>query len=173
MVTKALNRIFWRFGGNGNKNPFPVNQGDLDALQELSDYVEETQKQQYEQNELFAKLYIYLSQKIMETDKSTVFETNHRRKIGNLLKKPLSQIVNDLTDSLNDSEQYALLQDAGCDFKHPALRIEGETTKQTQKLNELLRTPKNALKLSRQVWNYEQVNEAIIAEVNHIINLSK
>ena len=82
-------------------------------------------------------------------------------------------MVQDLTDSLNDSEQYNLLELAGSDLKHPVLRKEGEATKTMEKLNELLREPLNGLKLSREVWNYEEVNESIMAEVNNVINLNR
>ena len=199
MITNALNRLYWRFGGNDNKNPFPVNQSDLDALQEISNYIDESEKKQYEHNELFAKLYIYLSQKIMENDGSTVFETNHRRKIGNLLKKPLSHIIEDLKNSLNDSEMYFMLDKSKIkggvipegmghvhiDYIHEALSEEMSPENVLKTLNKWVKQKdkeqENIMELYKEnpdavlgnVWDYETVQDAMIAEVNNVINLNR
>jgi uncharacterized membrane protein YgaE (UPF0421/DUF939 family) len=173
MIKKAIDRIFWRFGGNGNKKPFPVNDKDIEAYNHIEKYFQETQKQQYEANELFAKMYIYTAMKIMENDKSTVYDKNHQKKIGNLLKYPLSQLIENLAQSLNDSEMYSLLEDAGHDFKHPALRKEGEPPECMEKLQTLLKEPKNANKLYGKAWTYEKVKDPIMDEINNLINLYK
>lgn len=173
-IIKAIQRLGWRFSEATKKdNTFTVNQNDIDALTTIAGYVEQTQKQQYEANHLFAKLYTYMAMKIMDNDGSTVFENNHRRKIGNLLKKPLSQIMDDLTESLNDSERYGLLESIGVDLKHPALRKEAETTKTMKELNKALKTPENDSRLLGNVFSKEHVQEAMIAEINLLINLNR
>lgn len=172
MVTKAIQRIGWRFSKATEKdNTFTVNQNDIDALNSIAEYIEQTQKQQFEANELFAKMYVYTAMRIMENDKSTVYDNNHQKKIGNLLKYPLSQLIDNLAQSLNDSEMYSLLEDVGHDFKHPALRTTDEPPKCMEKLKELLTEPKNANRLNGNVWTYEKVKEPIMAEVNNLINL--
>ena len=173
-ITKAIQRLGWWFSEATKKdNTFTVNQNDIDALKAIDEFVEFGQKEQYNANHLFAKLYIYMAMKIMENDSSTVFENNHRRKIGNLLKKPLSQIIDDLTESLNDSERYSLLESIGVDLKHPALRKEAEATKTMKELNKALKTPENDTRLLGNVFSKEHVQEAMIAEINLLINLNR
>lgn len=173
MVKQALNRIFWRFGGNGNNNPFPVNQADLDALQELIDYFEQAQKQQFEANQLFAKLYIANMMRIMDVEGSTVFDTTAKRRIGAVLKKPISQLIEELTESLNDSDKYALISSFEGALKHPATLSEVQRIKRAQDIKESLKSDKNVDTLISGVWKYEDVEPNIVSEINHIINLYK
>lgn len=172
-ISKALNRIGWRFGGNDNKNPFPVNENDIEAFNVIADYVEEAQKKQYEANELFAKLYVHNFTKILERDGATVFENRARDLIGGILKMPLEQIIENLQKSLNESEHYGLFKDAGVSLKHPALRSEGETKQGMKKLNEMLKNDENLKKFKGNVWDYDTVSNAVVSEVNQMINLYK
>ncbi len=166
-LEKDIQRLTWRFSSGKSFTP---NQNDINAINSVVDFYNQSQEKQFENNGLFAKLYIYLSMKIMQNDGSTVFENNHRRKIGNLLKKPLSQIIEDLTQSLNDSEQYGILKEAGHDFKHPVLRQKGEAKSVMDKLNKTLLETKNMDRLTGKVWQTEDVEQAIISEVNFMIN---
>ena len=169
MIREAIKRIGWRLS-NG---PFEVNRNDIEAFNDISVFVEKAQKKQFEHNELFAKMYIYTAMKIMENDNSTVFDANHRKKIGNLLALPLDQIIENLTDSLNDSEQYGVLKDAGLDLRHPALLKTSERADNMDKINEALKTPLNEERLFGKVWDFEAVKNGMIAEVNNMINLHR
>lgn len=169
-IKKSINRIFWRFGGNGNKNPFPVNQLDADALNEIIEYVDQKEKQQYEANELFAKLYIYIYQKILENDNSTVMDKEPRMKIYNLLKKPLTQVIDNFKDSLNNSERYELLEELNIDLKHPALQNEERSSNDIENLKEAIKDPEKLNQLAGEVWDYETVSEILQTEINQAIN---
>lgn len=168
-IRKAVNRVFWRFGGNGNKKPFPVNQEDVDSYSIIKDYVRQTEQNVFKNNEAFAKLYIYLTMKINEADKTSVYDANARRKIGNLLNRPLNLIIEDFKTSLNDSEMYELLDSAGIEIKHPALKNEAQTTTDTKKLIEAVKTPENREKLLREVWDYDTVQDCLISDVNRAL----
>ncbi len=172
-IKTAVNRIYWRFGGNENKHPFPVNAEDVEAYTALKDYVKYTQEQQYQQNELFAKLYTYLFMKIMENDKTTILDTEARKKIYSLLKKPLFQVVEDFQASLNESEMYSLYDDLGIDLKHPLERSEEETIQYTNKLNEAVREPETMKRFTGKAWDFETVKDMVEAEVNQAINFFK
>lgn len=173
-TTQALNRIHWRFGGDNNPNPFPVNENDLEAFNALYDDHIERQKKQIHNYCLFAKLYIYLYMKILENDGSTVKDNFARKKIYNLLKKPLPQIINDFRQSLNDSEQYELLETINDGaIKHPVLQTEDERATNLQKMELLLEDPENRKKFLGEVWDYNSVLELSEAEVNQAINKFK
>lgn len=171
MIQKDLQRILWRFS-EAVKQPnksFTVNQKDLDALKGISGYVDRMEKQQFEQNELFAKLYIFIFMRVLENEKSTVFDNSARRRIGNILNKPIEQVISDLVQSLNDSEQYEWLDNLGVEIKHPALRTEKETEEMSKKLNESLKNSLN--KVLEPVWGYDAVKDAVMSEVNSMIGL--
>jgi|GEM_PF-3569875 len=169
MAIKSLQRIGWRFSEAAKRSDksFKINQNDVDALKDIAQYVEQTQKEQYQANHLFAKLYVYMFMKILEQDGSTVFDNNARRKIGNVLKKPLKQLIEELQRSLNDSEQYGLLENLGIELKHPALRKEGETKKNMETINKLLESET----IITDVFDFDTVEQAVMAEVNQQINL--
>lgn len=163
---KALNRIFWRFGGNDNKYPFKVNETDVEAYNTLNEYVHDTQKKIVQYNPLFAKLYIYMVMKIMEQKRTTVFDNVARKQIGNILKMPIEQLIENLTDSLNESDLYELFQNEGVIMKHPALRTDQENEHNKETVSNI--TPEQ---IQQKPWNYQDVNEAIIAEINLMIEL--
>lgn len=167
-IIKATQRLAWRFTEAVKRKSFVVNQNDIDALNIVGEYVERTQKEQYVNNELFAKLYVYLFMKVLENDKTTVFDNNARRKIGNLLKKPLIQIIEELKNSLNESEQYGFSKELG--VKHPSLRTPEETIEENKKLAQAVKNPDNLKRLAGEVWDLETVKTAIEADVNFMIN---
>lgn len=171
-IKQAINRIFWRFGGNGNTKPFPVNQGDVDAFNSINEYFEATQAKQYEGSELFAKLYIHLFTQNLEHYKTTVYDNEIRKKIGAILEKPLFQLIEELQESLNQSELYTLLKDTGTTQKHPAIKTEEEINQDKNALS-AVSIDKVVDCIENKVWPYETVRDAIAAEVNNMINLHK
>lgn len=170
-TTQALNRIYWRFGGNNNSNPFPVNEKDIEAYNTLHDDYIERRKKQFHSYSLFAKLYIYLYMKILENDQTTVLEPFARRKIYNLLRKPLTQIIEDFQKSLNDSERYNLLENINNgEIKPPETLTMAEKAANLHKLEKLVMDPENRKKLLGEVWDEETVDSLVEAEVNQAIN---
>ncbi|SHG34890.1 hypothetical protein SAMN05444483_10992 [Salegentibacter echinorum] len=172
---KALQRLGWRFSEAIKKsdNSFHINSNDLEALKAINRAIQEHQKQQYEHNELFAKLYIYLFQKILENDNATVMDKEPRRKIYNLLKKPLHSIISDLTQSLNDSERYEVLEKAGALMDHPAIESNEKRINSTKAMQRALKDNENTQKFLGDVWDYETVSEIVQTEINQAINIFK
>lgn len=164
----ALSRLKWRFEQG---KEFKPNETDIEAFNEILKYYSDTQEKQFEANELFAKLYLYIFMRILENDKSTVFDNNARKKIGNILVRPLPQIIDELKDSLNRSEQYCFLNDLGIDLeKHPALSSREETQKEVDKIISQMKK-EGPSRIRGDVWDYETVKNAVIPEVNQMINL--
>jgi hypothetical protein len=172
-IKKAVNRIFWRFGGNNNKHPFPVNEEDIEAYNSIREYVKQTEQQQFADNQLFAKMFILMYMKILEKDGGNVFENHARRKICQFLKKDLSEIMQLFTDFLNESEQYDFIKGLGIELKHPALTSEEETVTNTKRIKEALKKPENESKFSKKVFEYEMVRDCLISEVNQAIELCR
>lgn len=162
-TNNALNRIRWRFGAEKDKPSFRIFQKDVDAINCISEYIDQTQKQIANHNQLFAKLYVYMVMKIMEQKRSSVFDNIARKQIGNILKLPLSQLIEMLTDSMNHSDLYQTLKDSGVIMKHPAIRSEDENEKNKEALREV--------GVIEMPWKFEDVEEAIISEINLMIEL--
>ena len=99
-IEKAMQRIGWRLSGK----PFQPNQNDIDAYNFIVEFVEQKQKQQIIDNQLFGKLYIYLFGEFVNYYKATVIDDIPQKQLNKLLSKDLKQIVQEVTDRLNFSE---------------------------------------------------------------------
>lgn len=171
-VKKAVQRLGWRFSESAKRNDlsFRLNEKDIQALEVIDQYVVKAQKQQFIDQELFGKLYIYIYMKVLEQDKSTVMDTNARRKIYNVLKKPISQLVDDFTESLNSSEAYSFLEEIGVDFDITASHSEVKDKAINANLHAASKNPENLDRLTGNVWAKDFVAECLEAEVNQAIN---
>lgn len=170
-IKTAINRIYWRFGGNDNKKPFPVNENDVEAYNAIKNYIAEKEQQQFLEQELFAKLFIYLYQKVLENDQGNIFENHCRRKIYNLLKKPMPTIIEDFKNSLNESEMYQAMEDANVENIHPALKNDKQQDNELEALTKAAEDPETIKKLTGDVWDLETVENALTSEVNQAIDL--
>lgn len=170
-ITQAVNRIFWRFGGNDNKRPFPVNELDVEAYNSIKNFVKKQQAIQYEKNENFAKLFIYIYMRKLEQDGSTIFDNQAREKIYKILQKPLFQVVEDFQVSLNDSEAYEFKNSLGLSKEHPAIRSEQRSEEDKEILFEACKTPDNLKRLTGEVWDYDTVKDLVEKEISQAINL--
>lgn len=184
-IRKAVQRLGWRFSEAVKKQDksFKINQNDIRAIKEIDNYVSKSQAQQFVDQELFAKLYIYLYMKILENDKTTVLDTIPRKKIYNLLKKSIPDLIEEFKNSLNATEFYSLseelklsrikkLSDAECEsrnLKHGSYLVEDDS-EDLDKLDGILEDENKRAQFLGEVWDYETVAECIEAEVNQAIN---
>jgi hypothetical protein len=171
-INKAVKRLGWRFqqAAQANNRVLKLNQNDIDALQSISDYVEKTQRLQFQDNELFAKMYILFYMRILEKDRTTVFETFARRKLFNFLKQPISSMIEKFTDFLNDQEIRNLFEELNIKTVHPAMITENEKSDNLDKVLNALKTPYNFQRFTRDIWDYETVKNCLELEVNQAIN---
>jgi hypothetical protein len=168
----AVKRLGWRFQqtAESQNRTMKLNQNDLNALQSIAIYVERTQKQQFENNDLFAKMYIFCYMRILEKNKTTVLETYARRKLYDFLNLPISSIVEKFTDYLNDQEVENLFNEQRIKTKHPAILTEREKTENVDKIIKAIEHPENFQRFTRKVWDYEKVKNCLEIEVNQAIN---
>lgn len=97
-VQQSLQRIGWRFGTG---KPFTPNQYDIEAFNSLLEFVEEKQKKQITDNQLFGKLYIYLYGEFVTYYKATAMDSIPHKELNKLLEKDLRTIVTEVVDRLN------------------------------------------------------------------------
>lgn len=163
-IKKSINRIAWRFGSNGNKNPFPVNQNDIDAFNEIVRVVKDHQKQQFKQNELFAKLYIFLYMRIIAKHQATVMDTLPRKELYRVLERPIEHLIEMFRNEMNDSDMYASFDKVGIDLKHPAQVSAEEKASNLEKMKNFKHS---------EIWDYETTKECLEIEINNALNLNK
>lgn len=172
-INKAVQRLGWRFDQASKRqdHSFIINQNDLDALKTIDAFVVKNQKGQLKNHELFAKLYINNLSDLMEYYNTNIFDPIPRKRIHEILRQSLPELIEKLKETLNDSEKYVLMKEIGIDLKHPLLRSEEETAEDLNKLQEILGDSENKKRLLGEVWDYETVKDCLELELNRAINL--
>jgi hypothetical protein len=171
-INKAVQRLGWRFE-QASKRPnhsFIINQNDIDALKKIDEFVVKDQKKQYQEYELFAKLYINNLTELIEHYNTSIFDPIPRKRIHGILRQSLQELTEKLKDTLNDSEKYELMNKIGIELKHPLLRSEEETGNDLDKLQGALDDSENKKRLLGEVWDFETVKDCLEKEVNKVIN---
>ncbi len=171
-INKAVQRLGWRFDQASKRQDhnFIINQNDLDALKTIDAFVVKDQRKQYQEYELFAKLYINNLTELIEHYNTTIFDPTPRRRIHGVLRQSLPELTEKLKQALNDSEKYEIMKEIGIDLKHPLLRSEEETAEDLDKLQEVLTDSEDKKRLLGEVWDYESVKDCVEMEVNSAIN---
>ena len=89
-LEKAIQRIGWRFTNSENKKGFKPNKNDIEAVNCLLNWINREKKVSLDNNELFAKLYIYhLNQTIRQYD-ATIFDDIPQKELSKILSTPLA-----------------------------------------------------------------------------------
>ena len=170
-LKEAISRIGWRFGGNGNKKPFPVNKNDIEAFNEVSRYIEQTQKQQLLNNEAFGKLYILAYAKMIEHYGTDILDHKPRKAMIQLLEKPIEDIVTDFQDRLNDWTRWSVLKNLGISLKHPSLQTEQEKKESLEIMEREFKKENFKCDYIYGAWDRDLVEQNLNAEVNHVLNI--
>jgi len=165
-IKKAINRITWRIGGNGWK----ANQNDADAINFIIDFVNVKHKEQINNHQLFAKLYIYVYGQFLSLYDATVFDDIPQKELHRILDKPLEQIIEDFTRQLNNSDKYSFYKELGLSKKHP-LTMTDQEKKSDMKILEAVKNDKEKLEsFITEIWDYEAVKENLEFQINNAIN---
>ena len=157
---KALERIGWRFSQG---KAFKPNDNDINAYNELVDYYEKTSNEIYNANELFAKLYIYVYMRLLERRQATVMDKGTRKRMYDMITKPMPNIIQEFTQSLNASEFYSLCD--GLDIEARKHTSESKIKEDSKKLENV----KDKAALKGQIWDEATVSECLMQEVNQAI----
>ncbi len=99
---RALDHFKWKF-----QNKWKPTEQDIEAYNTLAEYVVENSKQQIIDNELFAKMYIYMMGFMLVRYDATFFDEIPQKELHKLLNKSTKQILSDVLDihNINDFEQ--------------------------------------------------------------------
>jgi len=81
---------------------------DLEAYNALVEFVNEKQKKQLIDNQLFAKLFIWSYAQLLRHYKSNIYSKIPKSHLQDILKKSTDQHALEFKEQLNDSEVYAV-----------------------------------------------------------------
>lgn len=194
MNTKnAIERIVWRMNEGGWKS----NENDEKAINTIIDFFNLKEKQQINDYELFAKLYIRLYLLELNHFKATVFSTIPKKSIDDYLSRDLTSIITEFTQNLNDSEKYSTLDMVGRkpfdhyheDHIRDAYLENRRSEEYIQQKLKILRERKQKCKENlleifedhpelkdhflvkdKEIWKYDQVEKNLINQINETIN---
>ena len=159
-IKKAIDHFIWKF-----KNKWQPTQKDVDCLNEIITFVEDKHKKQFNDYQLFAKLYVMVYAQYLKRYDATVFDDLPRNELTRYLDQPLERIIQRFTDRLNESELYEFMEKHGFDG-HPATKSPEEKRQEMKKLDEL-----NHDVLLTNSWDYDTVKEHLEHQINTTINL--
>ena len=106
-IEKALYRLGGKLSNrddNGKLKPFYTDKFDLECFNRIVDFVEDKQKKQLINNQLFGKLYIYLYGEFVNYYNSNIMSDIPQKELHRLLCKDLRSIVQEVTDRINLNE---------------------------------------------------------------------
>jgi len=166
-IKKAINKITWRIGGNGWK----ATQNDVDAINFIIDFVNVKHKEQINNHQLFAKLYIYVYGQFLKHYNATVFDKIPEQELHKLLERPIDQFIEDFKNQLNSSELYSLQDELGLSNSHPATRTQKEKDNDSKILDQVLNNKESLEAFMGDPFDYELVKENLEAQINNAINI--
>lgn len=71
---------------------------DIEAYNEIVEFTESSLKNQYNDNQLFAKLYIYIYGEFLKYYEGTVMDNIPQKELHRILDKPIEQLINEFID---------------------------------------------------------------------------
>lgn len=167
-IKKAVDHFVFKFN-----TVWKVTEHDIKALETIMEFVEDKHKKQFNDYQLFAKLYVMVYAQFLERYNTTVFDEIPQKELHRYLEQPLERIIQRFTDKLNDSELYSLFKEIGVDMKHPALVSQAQSDKDTSKIQKAIESKDNFERFTGQVWDYETVKQSLVSQINNVINTIK
>lgn len=157
MIRDDLKRIKWRLSGNGWK----ANERDMEAFNHIVDHITNDYKEVVNENENFAKLYIYLYIEFLRYFDCTVYEKHPEKTIQRILKRSMDVLISDLTYTVNQQNLYDRLKENGFIFGHP-MRLDEDVKKMNIEIIE---------KTKGEKFTEEEVTDNITAIINNALNI--
>jgi len=109
-TNQAIKRFHWRLSSG---KPFQPNQNDLEAYNTIAEFVEEKQKKEIVDNQLFGKLYIYLFGEFVNYYNTSAMDTIPQNELNRILAKDMRLLVDEVKDRMNINELEVVLKEKG------------------------------------------------------------
>ena len=114
-INKAIQHFQFKFKNNWNPT-----EKDIEAYNQIVEFTEAKLKQQYNENQLFAKLYISFYGELIKYYDTTVFDNVPQKALHKILDTPIETIIQKFLDKANLQEQTIEHRKAN-GIKHPRI----------------------------------------------------
>lgn len=115
-VKKAIEHFIFKL--DPKNNIWKASETDIKAIKLIAEFTEDKLKKQYNDNQLFAKLYITLFGELLLYYNTTVFDSIPQKALHKILDTPIDIIINKFLDKANLQEQTVNHSNKN-GFKHP------------------------------------------------------
>ena len=112
-IKKAIEHFEWKF-----TNKWKPTQADLNAYNTILNFVKDKHEQQYNNNQLFAKLYITFYGELIKYYNATVFDKEPQKALHQILDTSIETLIQKFLDKANLQEQ-TIKHSTKNGFKHP------------------------------------------------------
>ena len=112
-IKKAIEHFEWKF-----TNKWKPTEADLNAYNTILKFIKDKHEQQYNNNQLFAKLYITFYGELIKYYNATVFDKEPQKALHQILDTPIQTIIQKFLDKANLQEQ-TIKHSTKNGFKHP------------------------------------------------------
>lgn len=109
-IKKAASRLKWRFRKEkGSFKSFTPNDNDIEALNCILNWINNQKKETLNNNQLFAKLFIYHLTMIIRHYQTTVLDPIPQKELSKLLSYPLEHFYKAFESDLYENQLQKLL----------------------------------------------------------------
>lgn len=164
-ISRAIGRITWRM-----QNGWKPNKIDMDAINYVINFVNRQQKKQFNDYQLFAKLYIHVYGQFLKHYKATVFDKIPEREVHMILEKSIEDTIERFKNGLNASEMYEFHKELGLSQNHPMLTTKAERESDSKILEKVTNDKELTKAYFGDVWDYETVKDNLTVQINNAIN---
>lgn len=175
-IEKALNRINWRFKNPQikiNESKITINQEDVNAIEFLTNWINNQKKETINQNQLFAKMYCYCLSNEIEFYKDVKFANI---KLQEKLNEPIENHYNKIVKDLNRLELTKYMQSKGIIMDNVELMMLNQAQQLAQEQKQALILKENEKEVQMYVlgiFKPENVFKSINNQITECINRFK
>ncbi len=132
---QALQRILWRFTSGKS---FTANDKDIQALNALINFVNDTNSNFARSNVAFTKLFIFSYSILLREFNCSIYDTVAEKRLSKLLSAPLDILVKRFTENINSDASTELMKDLEIVLDHPALLSDQDKKENAQKIKKFI-----------------------------------
>jgi hypothetical protein len=156
-INEAIKHFEWKLA-----NSWKPTKTDIDAYNKILEFVDQKNKEQFNDNQLFAKLYIKYSTELLRFYKTSVFAKLTHKEINRVLSDDINNLIVEYTKVANEQEIYLRMRKNGFTDKHPALKTKEEKEKEVL-TKEML----------EDIITFEEAENNLVKRINLTLNTYK
>lgn len=148
-INKAIEHFRWKF-----ENIWKASDKDKEAFDTIAKFINDKHKNDLNNYQLFAKLYITYYGELLKYYKADVFDDIPQKELHKVLDKPLQRIIEDFVKKATDIQQSLQYEVEGV-LKHPLI---------------LSKEHKESIELLEPVLTYDEAEKNLTSLINLAIN---